>query len=200
MEPGTLIAFILTLLVFSYLLGDNILYRLAIYVFVGVAAAFTVVVTFESVLLPLFTPQAAPLLVTALILTGLLLAKPIAGLAPVTNLALAFLIAVGAAVAIVGAVTGTLIPLALSTGQLNQGTLLEGLLVFIGVVATLLYFQTTARRRADGFVQRGPINRVIAGLGELVILVTLGALYGGAILTSLTILTGRIAYLLQVGG
>src|SRR5215216_5684608 len=46
--------FILTLMVFSYLLGDNFLYRLAIYVFVGLTAGFVTIVTIESVLLPWF--------------------------------------------------------------------------------------------------------------------------------------------------
>jgi hypothetical protein len=34
---GTIVAIVLTLFVFSYLLGDNILYRLAEHIFVGVA-------------------------------------------------------------------------------------------------------------------------------------------------------------------
>ena len=51
-QIGLWIGFILTLMVFSYLLGDNFLYRLAIYVFVGLAAGFVTMVTVESVLLP----------------------------------------------------------------------------------------------------------------------------------------------------
>src|SRR5690606_6292631 len=107
------ISFVLTLLVFSYLLGDNLLYRLALGVFVGLTAAFTSIVLLESVVLPLAdgTPGNAPLLVIAGLLVLLLLAKPFARLKALTNLSLALLIAVGAAVALVGAITGTLIPL-----------------------------------------------------------------------------------------
>src|SRR5690606_39819243 len=44
--------FILTLMVFSAALGDNLLYRLAVYVFVGMSAGYAAVVTWNSVLLP----------------------------------------------------------------------------------------------------------------------------------------------------
>src|SRR5688572_11894338 len=58
---GTAAGFIFTLMIFSYLLGDHRitgngwLYRLAVYVFIGLAAAFTTIVTFESVIIPLIT-------------------------------------------------------------------------------------------------------------------------------------------------
>ena len=51
-QVGLWAGLILSLMVFSYLLGDNILYRVAIYVFVGLAAGYVAVVTVESVLLP----------------------------------------------------------------------------------------------------------------------------------------------------
>ena len=51
-QIGLWIGFLLTLMVFSYILGDNFLYRLATYVFVGLAAGFVTIVTVESVLLP----------------------------------------------------------------------------------------------------------------------------------------------------
>ncbi len=58
MTPETLdliagwVSLTLTLMVFSYLLGDNFLYRLAIAVLVGVAAGYVAVVAVESVILP----------------------------------------------------------------------------------------------------------------------------------------------------
>ncbi len=198
------LSFVLTLLIFSYLLGDNLLFRLAVSVFVGMAAAFTSVVTVETVLLPLLDGTAvnALLLVGGVILTGLLLLKPFPALKAFSTIGLAVLIAVGAAVAVVGAVTGTLIPLTLDTGQV-RGTDLRGLLdtavVVIGVISTLVYFQYFAQRTettdASGTVvtvQRGVFSRVFGTLGEGFIAVTLGALYASAILTSLTILAGHL--------
>jgi hypothetical protein len=51
-QIGLWAGFILTLMVFSYLLGDNFLYRLAVYIFVGLAAGYVTMVTVESVILP----------------------------------------------------------------------------------------------------------------------------------------------------
>lgn len=42
----------LTLMVLSYLLGDNPLYRLAVHILVGTTAGYITVVAFESVILP----------------------------------------------------------------------------------------------------------------------------------------------------
>lgn len=201
-EISLLVSFVLTLMVFSYLLADTLLYRLAVAIFVGLAAAFTGIVTFESVILPALDLTDADLIlpIVAASLVGLLMLKPIGRLNVLTNLALAFLVGVGAAVAVVGALTGTLIPLALDTAQrpadLSDTTaLINTVLVVIGVVTTLLYFQYGARRRADGTTERGGLNRLLAGIGEVFIIITLGALYGSAILTSLTILTGQLSAL-----
>ncbi len=49
---GGWVSLVLTLLVFSYLLGDNFLYRIAVHVLVGVAAGYTVIVALESVIVP----------------------------------------------------------------------------------------------------------------------------------------------------
>ena len=51
-QIGLWAGFVFTLMVFSYLLGDNFLYRLAIYVFTGLSAGYITLVTVESVLLP----------------------------------------------------------------------------------------------------------------------------------------------------
>jgi hypothetical protein len=202
---GTLAGFILTLLIFSYLLGDNWFYRLAVYTFVGVSAAFTTIVTFEGVIVPIIaaladgeaTPQdllGAVVLFTATIFVLPMLIRRIPG----ANIPLAFLIAVGAAVSILGALVGTVFTIMSSTVDLTLSGGLNGVLLFVGVVTSLLYFQYIARRRADGTPERGRISNFVEEIGLVFITVTLGALYGTAILTSLTILTTRLSAL--VGG
>src|SRR5215510_10387381 len=100
------ISLVLSLMVFSYLLGDNILFRLAVSIFVGLAAAYTTIVTIQSVVYPAFQPFLAgdvPLISwdavfffwTPLTFGTLLLLKPIKSLRVLTNFALAFLIAIG---------------------------------------------------------------------------------------------------------
>jgi hypothetical protein len=49
------------------------------------------------------------------------------------------------------------------------------------------------QRGEDGRLHRGRIMRTVAFIGQGFVVVTLGVLYGAAILTSLTILTGQLA-------
>lgn len=204
-QMGLWAGFIFTLMIFSYLLGDNVLYRLAVYIFVGLTAGYITVVTLDGVLLPwlrgtLLAADANPaeraLGLVPLLLGLLLLLKTSPRLGRLGNIAIAFLVGVGTAVALVGAITGTLLPLVAATGSGVRLDVLNGFLIFLGVSSTLIYFQYLARQRPDGTAQRGLAARVIGALGQGFIVVTLGALYAGAILTSLTIFSERVGFLL----
>jgi hypothetical protein len=202
-QIGIWVGFALTLMIFSYLLGDNVLYRIAVYVFVGLAAAYVTIIAIESVIRPwlmatLFSGDAGGMAVGLIPpLLGLLLFMKASGrLARLGSLGLAFLIGLGAAVALVGAISGTLIPLAAGVVTGAQTDLINGVLILLGVLSTLIYFQYLGRRQPDDSVRRPLPVRVFGAVGQGVIAVTLGALYGGAILTSLAILSERIAFVL----
>lgn len=208
-ELGLWVGFALTLMVYSYLIRDNLLYRLAVYVFVGLAAGYIAIVTVESVLAPWFDltigefvnedGEAGNLLLGAIpfILFLLLLFKSWPALTRLGNIGIAVIVGVGAAVALVGALTGTLFPLAEATASEGEGDLLEALLIFIGVATSLLYFQYLARRTLEGEIRRSPAVSFIAAVGKGFIVVTLGALYAAAILTSLTIFSERMSFVFE---
>jgi len=209
-QIGLWLGFILTLMVFSYILGDNVLYRLAVYIFVGLAAAFIAIVTWDSVIWPwingtLLSPTAGigdrVIGVVPLILGLLLLLKASPPFGRLGNLALAFVIAIGTAVALVGAITGTLLPLVNSSSSTLSVNRINGILLILGMVCTLIYFQYLARRLPDGRVQRRAHIRMLSFVGQGVIVITLGALYAAAIVTSLTIFSERVSFILaRVGG
>jgi len=197
---------VLTLMIFSYLLGDNALYRVAVHVLVGVAAAYAAIVAVESVLVPWFdqtllakasdndAATLAALRVVGLIpvLVGvLLLLKSSTRLAPLGDLGMAWIIGVGTAVSLVGAVAGTILPLARETGESLGDNALEGVILVAGVIVTLLYFQYLAVERG-GKMQRPLGLSILSRIGQGVIALTLGALYAGAILTSLAIFSDVI--------
>lgn len=203
-QIGLWAGFVFTLMIFSYILGDNILYRVAVYVFVGLAASYIAIVTVESVLLPwirgtLLAPAAGVGGIVAglipLLLGLLLLFKTSPRLGRAGNIAIAFIIGVGTAVALVGAVSGTLLPLAVATGSAVRVDVLNGFLLALGVISTLTYFWYLARRQPNGSAQRSLLIRAVGALGQFFIIVTLGALYAGAILTSLTIFSERIGFI-----
>lgn len=207
-QIGLWAGFILTLMVFSYLLGDNFLYRLAVYVFVGLAAGYVTMVTVDSVIMPwirgtLYSGDIGTQIVGGLpLLLGLLLlSKSSRRFSRLGNLALAFIIGVGTAVALVGAISGTLIPLVGSTANSIRIDMVNGFIIVLGVICTLIYFQYQARRTPTGEIRRGLLVRTFGTIGEGFIVITLGALYGGAILTGITVFSERIAYILtRLGG
>lgn len=221
-QIGLWAGFALTLMIFSYLIGDNLLYRVAVYALSGLAAGVLVIVTVESALLPFFRAAAgtgdlqgwALALIPALF-GLLLLLKGTSRYSRLGNIGLAYLVGVGAAVALLGAVSGTLIPLVASTTRglrppagIDDGNfaLANGFIAVLGVICTLLYFQHLARRAPGSepgelVTRRRPFSRVMGAIGQGFIAVALGAIYGGAILSGLTVLSERIAFLLSaIGG
>ncbi len=124
---ATYAAAVLTVIIFSYLLGDNFLYRIGVHLLVGSAAGYSLIVAVESVIIPWIKltliggPTANPNFVIGLlpVLIAVLLAFKISPrLSRFGNIGLAFVLGVGGSVAIWGAVTGTLLPLALDDARI----------------------------------------------------------------------------------
>jgi hypothetical protein len=218
-----LVSFVMTLMVFSYVLGDlpliGILYRVAVYIFVGMAAAFTLVVSYEGVILPYLQDiqhvetswttlgNAADIAIffTALLFGLLLLLKPIRSLTWLTNSVYAVVIVVGASVAVVGALTGTLFPLLHATAAIPEqlsadfSALADTLIIFVGTMTALFYFHYQIRASGDGGGQQRGLSRGFRYIGKVFIVTALGAIYASMLLSSLTILTERISFLFQFG-
>lgn len=158
-----IIAFLFTLMIFSYLIEDNPLFRIAVHIFVGISAGYVASVAIRQVLWPdlllplvngflngMSTQQA--ILAVPLFLCGLLLMKAWPPISRLGMPAMGLLVGVSAAVAVGGAVNGTLLPQANATivaFDVNKFTspeaLLDNLLVLAGLVTTLAYFHFGAR-------------------------------------------------------
>jgi hypothetical protein len=216
---GTWVAVILTLFVFSFLLGDNVLYRLAEHIFVGVAVGYAVVVAFYSVVIPkLLSPTVDALqaqdggrLLLLLIswLLGLLLltkASKRAGFVPwLGSLSLACLLGVGAALAIGGALLGTLWPQIDATADISRYVepygdalgLFSGILILVGVTGALLHFYFGAGETGRLAGLRNALVRTWGGLGRWFILISFAALLAATFMSRLSLLVGRVQFLLD---
>lgn len=198
---GLIVGAVLSLMIFSYLLGDNFLYRIAIHIFIGAAAAYILIVAVESVLIPWFNltlrdPFGEPgrfVLGLMPILIGVLLMFKISPrLSRFGNIGLAAVLGVGTALALWGAITGTLIPLTVDAAR-AQGNRLDSLIVAIGTITVLMYFTYIGVRRPNGNVGQFLFIRGPGIVGQIFITITLGATYALLIISALTVLTGVIA-------
>lgn len=209
---GAIVGLVLTLMILSYLLGDNPLFRLAMYLFVGVAAGYAVVVAVQNVIIPqLFLPVLAmgsqtvdPGQITLLGFSWLLALLFLLKLQPsnlIGRFPLALLAGVGAAVAVGGAITGTLLPQAAASAFPIQfadpGALLTGVIIAAGVAATLLTFHYGVRgARERGAQERGAVAQVIqtgiAPIGRILIGLTFGVMYAGLIAGAAAALAERL--------
>ena len=210
------IAFVFTLMIFSYLLFDNPVFRIALHIFIGVSAGYAAAVVWHQVLMPrLFMPilfgtmGERILLIIPLLLGLMLLFKVSQRTASIGSAAMAFLVGTGAAVAITGALTGTLLPqFSASVGQFDMsqtGTLgaaaeklTYALISLLGTVVTLVYFQFGVRKESELQTSgnRTLVMRILAYLGQIFVAITFGALFAGVFAAALTALIERMNFII----
>jgi hypothetical protein len=199
---------IFTLLIFSYLIGDNFLFRSAVYIFIGVSAGYAAMVVWHYVLMPkLFQPLASAdsgqilAVVVPLVLSVSLLAKLSPRISWLGSFAMALLVGVGAATALSGAVIGTLIPQSKSAMDVfvrpDFLQLVEAGAMVVGTVLTLVYFQFSAKRTSDGSIKRNVIVEILAWGGRVFIAVTLGVLFAGVYMAALTAMIERLSSMIN---
>ncbi len=201
---------IFTLMILSYLIGDSFLFRLAVHVLVGAGAAYaTVTVLFDVIIARLAQPfvqrtDALTLLVAAfgLFLSILLLFKLSPRLSWIGNLPVGYLVGVGAAIALGGAVFGTLGPQVLATaspvGGLSKGpdesggfNFLLNMVVLVGTIVTLLSFGYYRAARGSWLGRVNTVGR------RFFLMVALGATFALVFIASATLLLGRLEALIQ---
>jgi hypothetical protein len=207
---GIWISALLTVMVLSYLLGDNPLYRLAEHLFVGTAVGYAVLVAYYSLLRPklilplLQDPLGNWTLVVPLLLALLLLARMNhkwhkAGVIP-----LAFLLGVGVALAIGGALFGAILPQTASTilsvnpADAGWGVALSNLVLVLGTLSALSYFYFTAGSGSGTGFSRVRVGLLKAwrGLGKWFIMIAFGAIFAGTVMSRLSLLIGRLQFLI----
>lgn len=215
----SLVGLLLTVMVLSYLLGDNVFFRLASALFIGLTAGYLAVLVIRDILGPyLWVPLVSGswptrlLTLVPLVLTGLLVLSQLPKFTGLGSFPLAFLAGLAAALTIGGAVFGTLLPQAraimdafdLGTGQSGGAggwTLIaDGVIMLIGTVTTLIYFhfgRKKVRLPAEETDQRPKLLEILSKAGEVFIGVTLGAIFAGVFSTALFALINRLAFIGQ---
>jgi hypothetical protein len=213
------ISFLFTILVLSYLIGDNPLFRIAVYIFVGVSSGYVAAVAWWQVIVPrLIYPLAygsvSEKAITAIPLLGavMILMKISPRLTGLARIAMAFLVGVGAAVIIAGALSGTLVPqisATINAFDMNAANarnismvevIFNGAFILAGTIFTLIYFHFGARPKADGSIRRLGLIEISAWIGRIFIGITLGTIFAGVYAAALTALIERISSLINFLG
>ncbi|MBS1212611.1 MAG: putative rane protein [Proteobacteria bacterium] len=207
-----LISCILTIMVLSYLVGDNPLFRVAVFIFVGVSAGYVGAVALYQVILPkvimplVNDPRANLALLMPILLSLLLLAKIFPRISWLGSASMAFMVGVSAAVAIAGALIGTIVPqfiAAIAPFGLEDNTgvgsilenLAEGAIMLLGTVTTLAYFHFGVKTSASGTGSTNPVMRVLGLIGQFFIAVTFGVLFTGAYAAAVSALIARMYFI-----
>ncbi len=212
---GAFLGFVITVVVLSYVfVRDWAVFRWAMHIFIGVTAGYAGAVAVRNVLWPmLFQPlifDHTLLLLVPLLLVLLLLTKISQGnLSRLGNVSVAFLVGVGAAVAVGGAVKGTIFPQVAATTDVfnlhlmaDQGVgfgefMLTGIFMLVGTVTTLAYFHFGAKPRPHRSPARAFWISWLARVGEWFIAVTFGVLFAGVYLAAATALAASVNILWQ---
>lgn len=200
----------LTVMVFSYLIKDNVFFGIALYLLVGVSSGFATLLIMRSVILPmLLRPLSQPdtqafyvalvLLVLGIFLVLMLFKRGIV----LGRIPLALLVGVMAAMALVGISRGTLAPQLLaiyyrvSPGVVADWSvirvwgLIEGLAILLGVVAVLLFFEKRQKMKSPD-AKSTPVLDGISKIGQIFIGITFGALFVGLFSSALIALIANL--------
>ncbi len=192
------IAALLTIMALTRIAGDNPLFRVAQYMFVGASLGLAVVVAFHQTLRPaaLDASNGSLLVIPALVLGLLLLPRALGNqsLSWLANMPLALIFGVGAALAVGGAIIGTLTPQILDTARpitSDPLQLVGALTLALGTIITLATFYYTVPRET-------PRGRVLGGvmtIGHWLLMVTFGVLFAGSVQSYTGALIERIDFL-----
>lgn len=220
---GYALGVILTLVVLLYLIWpNNPLFRMVIYAFIGIAAGYVAVLVVFQVLWPrignmVFSTNVVYNIIglVTLVLGLLLFFKLSPRLSAIGTIPVAILAGIGGAVAVGGAVFGTLF------GQMNGTfaqfpsigaafaqpeqffTLLGGLLTLVGVICTLVYFQFSVpgtketASTPEAAVRRALPLEIMAVVGQVFIGITLGSIFAGVFTAAISTLVERLGFIID---
>ena len=206
---------VLSLMVFSYLLGDTLLFGIAMYTLVGASAGFAVLVLLDKVIIPMainplssFAQTSAILALVPLFLSILLIWLLFRKNRRASGVPLGFLGGIVAAALIIGLTRGTLAPQLVSivdafdpskmtsAGLPNWTGIFEAFMMLAGVLAVLFVFHHRRINKQQDTYSHSWLDG-LGGFGQVFVGITFGALFVGLFSTSLVALIAYVQYLVD---
>ena len=207
---GAWVATGLTLFIFSFLYKDNPLFKLAENLYVGVSVGYTIVKTYDTVIVhliwkPIVENGEWALLVPVAIGT-LMLTRYVPKAAWLSRYAFAFIVGVGSGLAIPRVISSyilkqiedtvrplmVMVPgegLTFTMNLLNPASSLNTIIILIGVSSVLFYFFFSVEHTGPG--------KAVARTGILFLMIAFGAAFGYTVMARMSLLIGRLTDLIE---
>ena len=207
---GAWVATGLTLFIFSFLYKDNPLFKLAENLYVGVSVGYTIVKTYDTVIVhliwkPIIENGEWALLIPVAIGT-LMLTRYVPKAAWLSRYAFAFIVGVGSGLAIPRVISSyilkqiedtvrplmVLVPgegLTFTMNLLNPASSLNTIIILIGVSSVLFYFFFSVEHTGPG--------KAVARTGILFLMIAFGAAFGYTVMARMSLLIGRLTDLIE---
>jgi hypothetical protein len=191
---GTWIAATLTIAIFSFLYRDNPLYRLAEHLYVGVSAGFWVIYTWAFDVKPMLVDRFFQstgvekwILIVPAVLGIIMLSRWIPKYGWLSRLPISFTVGIGAGLGITAGIQGFIMPQIQATLlPLNS---INNILIVVGFITTIFYFYFSREHK-------GALG-VSSRIGIIFIMVAFGASFGYTVMARISLLIGRVYFLLH---
>ncbi len=207
---GAWVATGLTLFILSFLYEDNPLFKLAEHLYVGVSLGYTIVKAYDTVVMTLIIrPIVEKDEWSLLIPVGigmLMLTRYVPKAAWLSRYAFAFIVGVGAGLAIPRTISSfilkqiedtvrpllTMTPdngITFSMNLYSPASNLNAIIILLGVVSVLFYFFFSVEHTGPG--------RTVARAGILFLMISFGAAFGYTVMARMSLLIGRLTDLIE---
>ena len=198
------------MLIFSFLYKDNPLFKLAEHLYVGVSVGYVIVKTYDTVIMQLIVKPIVDNKEFALLIPVaigmLMLTRYVPKAAWMSRYAFAFIVGMGAGLAIPRTVSSfilkqvedTIRPLLSMAGSegvtfsmnlLNPASHINAIIIVLGVSSVLFYFFFSIEHSGAG--------RAVARTGIMFLMISFGAGFGYTVMARMSLLIGRLTDLIE---
>jgi lipoprotein signal peptidase len=208
---GAWVATGLTIFIFTFLYKDNPLFKLAEHLYVGISIGYTIVKTYDTVVIRLIyepmVKQGDWSLLFPLGIGLLMLARYVPKASWLSRIAFAFVVGVGSGLAIPRVISSYVLKqiedtvrplvsmgsdgLTFTASILNPASNLNAIILLIGVITVLFYFFFSIEHT-------GPVHAA-ARTGVMFLMISFGAAFGYTVMARMSLLIGRLGDLIEYG-
>ncbi|MFP4457854.1 MAG: hypothetical protein ACLFPS_09370 [Clostridia bacterium] len=186
----TWIAAFITLGLLSFAIGENPYYRLVEHLYVGIAAAHSLILGWENLQNNAFVPIAEDgefLKIIPVVLGILLYARFIKGQLWLSRIPMSALVGIGVGLTVRSTITAEFL------NQINATIVplnsINNIIIVFGVVSVLMFFYFTRK-------DTNPVFNYTGTLGRYIMMIAFGALFGNAAMGRMSLMIGRLRFIL----